>query len=86
MIGRFLITDVQADMVDSATVRSLRAVGVTCKSCRRSAVLTAGQGLEDIDGGGVLTCPGCGCRQAVSRKRFEDMLASQLREQSREGL
>lgn len=82
MIGRFLITDVQADMVDSTTVRSLRKVGVICKSCGRSAVLSAGQGLEGIDGGGVLTCPGCGCRQAVSPKRFEDMLASKLQGQS----
>lgn len=86
MIGRFLITDVQADLVDSTTVRSLRAVGVTCKACGRSAVLTVNQGLEEINGGGVLTCPECGCRQAVSRKRFEDMLASQLRGQSREDL
>lgn len=79
MIGKFLITDVQADMVDSVTVRSLKQVAVTCKACRHSAVLTPGHGLEDIGGGGVLTCPGCSAHQAVSRQRFEDMLADKLR-------
>lgn len=75
LIGKFLITDVQADMIDPSKVRSLREVGVTCKGCGLSSVLTLGNGLHDINGGGVLTCPGCGAHQAVSRQRFEVMLA-----------
>jgi len=53
----------------------ITAVRATCLKCKRTLNATGGPELERIPGGTVLTCGGCGTRQAISNARFDIFVA-----------
>lgn len=46
------------------------AVKAECLSCKNTISVEAGNGLETVRGGVIITCSGCGTRQAVSSSLF----------------
>ncbi len=48
------------------------SVSATCMGCRQTFTATVKRGLEVVTGGAVLSCPGCGVRQAISNARFNE--------------
>ncbi|MGV6490599.1 hypothetical protein ACTUVK_002396 [Stenotrophomonas rhizophila] len=74
MTGKFLILGVRAEMADAQTIKVLQQLEVQCQSCMQECMLTEGEGLVDVQGAGLLSCPHCGEHQAVSRARFEQFL------------
>lgn len=79
MTGKFKIRSVRAKMLTSTHIGALVGVEVCCCACERASALHIDNGLINVQGAGVLICPGCGNRQGVSRKRFEEALAFQQR-------
>lgn len=49
----------------------ISSVRATCLKCKRSMCATAKPELENIEGGTILYCSGCGVRQAISNARFD---------------
>ncbi|NIJ70138.1 hypothetical protein [Xanthomonas sp. 60] len=72
--GVFFLRAINAEFAENGTIRMLRQVTVQCAACSSDSTLDADHGLVDICGAGVLTCPACGSRQAISRLRFEEFI------------
>mgnify|MGYP000904827954 CR=1 FL=1 len=72
--GVFYLRSVNAEFAENGDVRALHQVTVQCAACSSESILGADHGLVDIGGAGVLTCPACGSRQAISRLRFEEFI------------
>lgn len=76
---RFLIKEVRADVSSEGEVLELQELDIQCLKCLQASTLSQGAGLVDLKGAGVLTCPGCGEHQAISRKRLEDVMVCMRR-------
>ena len=50
---------------------SITAVRATCLKCKTVLHAKGLPELENIEGGTVLCCSGCGARQAISNARFD---------------
>lgn len=72
--GSFLLRLVQGDLTTEGALTRLHAVQATCRACNHTSMLKAGAGLTDLRGAGILVCPCCHNRQAVSRMRFEEFV------------
>ena len=73
--GLFQLIEVQGDMAGAPPrFTRIRAAQVVCEGCRQFSYLTEFQGIHLIPGGAVISCPGCGARQAISNARFDEFL------------
>lgn len=72
--GIFTLKAVDAEQSEEGRVVRLTRVEAECSSCGRASDLSAGAGLTDLNGAGVLACPYCSTHQAISRARFEEFL------------
>lgn len=71
--GLFQLIEVHGDMAGTPPrFTRIRAAQAVCEGCRQFSYLTEFQGIHSIPGGVVITCPGCGARQAVSNARFDE--------------
>lgn len=77
---RFLIRELRADVSREGEVLELQELDIQCLRCHQASTLSQGAGLVDLNGAGVLTCPGCGEHQAISRKRLEEVMARMRRQ------
>ncbi len=72
--GFFLLRFVNGELTPEGALARLHAVHATCSNCSQNSVLKPGEGLTDLEGAGVMVCPHCQNRQAVSRMRFEEFM------------
>jgi len=72
--GFFLLRFVNGELTSDGALARLHAVEATCSSCGETSLLKPDDGLTDLEGAGVMVCPHCQNRQAVSRMRFEEFL------------
>lgn len=72
--GVFFLRSVNASVERNGCIQALHQVKVQCAACSSESTLACNNGLVDVGGAGVLTCPSCGSRQAISRLRFEEFI------------
>ncbi len=69
--GRFYLLNVDG-LEDRGNLLEVTRIDARCLSCQTHFRAVPGEGLVDHEGAGVITCPGCGNRQAISRARLQD--------------
>lgn len=68
--GRFLISEVQHQVGAGHQQPRVSAVRAKCGACNAEFTASAEGSLTPIYGGAVLSCPGCGQRQALGQSVF----------------
>lgn len=83
--GLFQLIEVQGDMAGAPPrFTKICAAQAVCEGCRQFSYLTEFQGIHSIPGGAVISCPGCGARQAISNARFDEFFLRSKSEECRE--
>lgn len=72
--GLFLLSDVLGQEDDSGRLLQVTQVVCRCLQCSFRFTGRPNEGLLDLPGGAILSCPKCPNRQAISLARFADFL------------
>ena len=76
--GLFLLSDVFGQEDDNGRLLQVTHVVCRCLECSCHFTGRPDEGLIDIPGGAILSCPKCSNRQAISMARFADFLQKNL--------